>query len=244
MAIPSEEQGEGDSPLLWTMLYPPLEIARLKTYAWDGHLDNFLPWTVSNPDHATRPPLTSHAMWNLQKGSNSQKSWSIDMPHTSPHHLTKSLVTSTQHPVLGLQSKGSQWTKSASLAVYTPTTLPPAPLDTPKPNAIMSISFAKAAIMIYLFVALQSSHTWSTEKLIIPQITQYWRICQSGPIDIVKTRTSCYCWTTAIIQCTWIQPGTFSPTAMWKAALQGLASPKSSGLFISTYSFHTEPNSC
>ncbi len=84
MMRPNSTGMEGGSPLVWTMLYPPLETARLQTYTWDGHLNNFMPWTTCNPDLDTRPPLTAHAMWNLWKGSNLLQSWKCT---ETSHHL-------------------------------------------------------------------------------------------------------------------------------------------------------------
>jgi len=48
---PSQErqgqpQMEGSSPLIWTVLYPPSAKARCQTYAWNRHLDNYMPWNV------------------------------------------------------------------------------------------------------------------------------------------------------------------------------------------------------
>jgi len=39
----SQTQMEGDSPLIWTMLHPPSAEVRLQTYAWTGHLKNYMP---------------------------------------------------------------------------------------------------------------------------------------------------------------------------------------------------------
>jgi len=59
---PNSTWTAGGSPLVWTMLYPPLDIAWLQTYTWAGHLDNFMPWTTSNLDCDTWPPLILHAI--------------------------------------------------------------------------------------------------------------------------------------------------------------------------------------
>jgi len=45
-------QMEGSSPILWTMLHPPSVEARLQTYAWNGHLENFMPWTIGSINSA------------------------------------------------------------------------------------------------------------------------------------------------------------------------------------------------
>jgi len=47
---PSEEgkcqQLEGGSPLIWIMLHPPSVDGPLLTYAWTGHLENYMPWKI------------------------------------------------------------------------------------------------------------------------------------------------------------------------------------------------------
>jgi len=37
---------ESGLPLIWTMLYPPPVEGRLQTYAWTGHLENYMPWKI------------------------------------------------------------------------------------------------------------------------------------------------------------------------------------------------------
>jgi len=65
---------EGGSPLVWTMLSPTLATAQLQTYAWDGYLANLMPWTSSPTDCVkVRPPLLSHARWNIRHDSDSTK---------------------------------------------------------------------------------------------------------------------------------------------------------------------------
>jgi len=75
---------EGGSPLIWSMLHPPADSERLTTYAWDGHLDNFLPWTQGQTNHVTgQPPLISYAKWNIQKGPDLQAPQDgANNPHT------------------------------------------------------------------------------------------------------------------------------------------------------------------
>ncbi len=68
---PSQErQGqtkmEGNSPLIWTVLYPPLAEALCQTYTWNGHLDNYMPWNVKQTGGMQiRPPIILHAQWNI-----------------------------------------------------------------------------------------------------------------------------------------------------------------------------------
>jgi len=68
---PSQEtQGqtwtEGSSPLIWTMLYPPSAEAWHQTYAWNGHLDNYMPWNVKQTGGMhVQPPIIWHAQWNI-----------------------------------------------------------------------------------------------------------------------------------------------------------------------------------
>jgi len=172
---PNPAGKERHSPLVWTMLYPPLDTARLQTYTWDGHLDNFMPWTASTSDCSTRPPLISHAQWNLQKGSNSQQPRSTETESKGPYPLQQSLATPPhQHPVLAHQSNGSTLTKTSYLAVHSPTLRPPAPMKTTMPNVPRSISFARAAILIYLFFTLQSRNMGYTKQLISSPVTWSW----------------------------------------------------------------------
>jgi len=122
MVQPNPARAEGDSPLIWTTLYPPSATGWLQTYMWDGHLEHFMPWTMSTPDHATWPPLISHAMWNLRKGSNLQQERHMDT-HIAIAHQSD-----------GLPQK--------------PKPCPPALMKTPRPSASRSNSFARAALLI------------------------------------------------------------------------------------------------
>jgi len=66
------------SPLVWTKIHPPLADAWLQIYTWNWHLDNFMPWTDSKTNCITvRPPLTSHAIWNLWWVPIHQCSWFV-----------------------------------------------------------------------------------------------------------------------------------------------------------------------
>jgi len=200
---PNPAGKEGHSPLVWTTLYPPLGTARLQTYVWDGHLDNFMPWTVSTPDRVTRPPLISHAQWNLRKGSNLQQPRSMETESNDPYSPQQSRAPSPQHSVLAHQSNGSTPPKTPYSAVRSPTLLPPAPpMKTTMLNAPSSISCARAAILIYLFFTLQSSNMGYTEKLIPSSVTWYWNQ-QPRPLHFAKSWKSCYRWTMTIIQRAW-----------------------------------------
>jgi len=91
---------EGDSPLFWTMLHPPLAETRLKTYTWDGNLDNFMPWSEHQTDSVkVRPPLILHAMWNIRRGADSPKApMCIDNSLGSTHSYHVAPATPTKHP--------------------------------------------------------------------------------------------------------------------------------------------------
>jgi len=55
---------QGGSPLLWTTLIPSPVNQRLQTYAWNGHLENFLPWSEGQEGATERPAIISQAHWN------------------------------------------------------------------------------------------------------------------------------------------------------------------------------------
>jgi len=62
---------EGDSPLIWTSLHPPVDDKWLTTYAWEGHLENFMLWTQGQTECVTTQTLLiSYARWNIRRGSN------------------------------------------------------------------------------------------------------------------------------------------------------------------------------
>jgi len=164
-------RAEGDSPLIWTILHPPLENVRLQTYVWDGHLDYLLPWNMSNPDCTTRPPLISHAMWNLREGSNIQQARPMDTP-----------------------------AQKADAAVHPVTPCSPAQRKISRQSAPRSNTFARAALFVYLFLALPLSKIRYTEKLSVPPVNRFLHPCSR---HIVKTRKSCYRWITTVIQQAW-----------------------------------------
>jgi len=84
-------QMEGGSPILWTMLHPPSVKARLQTYAWNGHLEKFMPWTIGSINGTqVRPPLISHARWNIRHGTDA----------SSPIHNTTTQSASTPIPAI------------------------------------------------------------------------------------------------------------------------------------------------
>jgi len=84
---------DGDSPIIWTMLHPA-DDERLSTYAWNGHLDNFMPWSQGQPESATtRPMLISYARWNIRRG--------LDLPAMKSsalqqHQIPKKSMASTK----------------------------------------------------------------------------------------------------------------------------------------------------
>jgi len=85
---------EGDSPIIWTMLHPPADDGRLPTYAWNGHLDNFMPWSQGQTESVmTRPMLISYARWNIRRG--------LDLPAMKSsalqqHQIPKKSMASTK----------------------------------------------------------------------------------------------------------------------------------------------------
>jgi len=172
MVQPNPVRAEGESPLIWTTLHPPLATVRLQTYAWDGHLDYFMPWNMSNPNGATRPPLVSHAMWNIRTGSNLQQAWLTDTP-----------------------------AQTADAVVHLPTPCSPAHKKIPRPSAPRSNNFVRAALVVYLFLAWPSSNIRHTEKLCTPPLVN--RFPHPRLVHNVKTRKSCYRWTTTVIQQAW-----------------------------------------
>jgi len=172
-------QLEGGSPLLWTGLYPR-EGAWSQTYSWDGHLENYMPWNISPmPRVTTRPPLISHAMWNIRRGVSSPVT-----PPTDNPYRTRLGVTQRINPVT--TARGI-WNSTPQLA-------------TPLRNTSL-----RAAVLIYLFLDQQSSGAESvTLPLMKPSAKcRYWKHqCQSQPTTI-KSQKSCIWWTTAIIQRLW-----------------------------------------
>jgi len=88
-------QMAGGSPIIWTMLHPPSVATRLQTYAWNGHMENFMPWTIGQTDSAeVRPPLLSYTQWNIWRGTN----------FGSPIHNTTTQSASTTIPVISRHS--------------------------------------------------------------------------------------------------------------------------------------------
>jgi len=197
---PTGEQGR--SPLVWTTLYPPSEMARQQTYVWDSHLDHFMPWTIHTPE---RPPLTSYAMWNIRQRPHlppSQKR--TKSLERSSHCLPQDPVLSTKQPALTCQSNGSIRPKPHGLAAHTPNPHPPDPVNLPHqiaPNP-KSSSHAWIAILMYLLFP-KNSDTGSTKMPITLPVTRHWNHSQLRSEHVVKSRKSCSRWTTAIIQHIW-----------------------------------------
>jgi len=144
-----------------------------------------------NPDHATWLPLLSHAMWNIWKGSNLQQSQSIATSYKGLHHPPKSWALPIQHLAPIVQSTGLTWTQTAGMAVHAPNHLPPAPLNPPKPSTTRSTNFTRAAILIYLFLAVQVRYMGPT-KLLAPLILKYWCNQQPCLIHTGKSQKTCY----------------------------------------------------
>jgi len=107
---PSKEQHtsselEGGSPLLWTMLHPPMTETWLKTYALDGHLDNFMPWKACQTDGAmVRPPLILYARWNIRQEKPNKHPSPVDQEYeklqTPNAPILLSSTTSVQASIL------------------------------------------------------------------------------------------------------------------------------------------------
>ncbi len=86
---------EGDSPLIWTVLHPPAAFGRLQTYAWAGHLDNYMPWSPDQTSSVERPPIVSYAHWNIRKSCLPmvREKMAQDSTHTHQVKLASSLAT-------------------------------------------------------------------------------------------------------------------------------------------------------
>jgi len=198
---PSKEQHnsselEGGSPLLWTMLHPPMAETRVKTYAWDGHLDNFMPWKACQTDGATvRPPLISYARWNIRRGTEISMSpvCADNLPGFS-HGYHETPETPNKH----LSPVDQEYER---------------PQTTNAPNSLNSTTSIQASILLSSLVAVvvfllaplpgdlkfaaTLSQTASTRA-------NKWR--NQRPLPVVKpakTRKSCYRWLVAIIQRLW-----------------------------------------
>jgi len=65
----SQTRMEGGLPLIWTMVHPPSAEAWLQTYAWNGHLENYMPWRIGHTEVTARPPIVLHAKWNIWKST-------------------------------------------------------------------------------------------------------------------------------------------------------------------------------
>jgi len=87
----SHSQMDGGSPLIWTVFHPPLAEERCQTYAWNGHLDNYMPWVVGHKGGTqARPPFISQGLWNTRQslpdaGQSRQPLASNTTPSVLPH---------------------------------------------------------------------------------------------------------------------------------------------------------------
>jgi len=223
---------EGGSPLVWMTLYPPLETVRLQTYAWDGHLSNFMPWTAWEPDLATRPQLISHAIWNFEKKSKSSLSPnSTKISEDGLQHLSQYPVSHPQQSALASQSHGLTKLKGPNLVVHKLNPISLAPMTSPKRIISMRPSLTRTVILIYLLY-IQQSNTRPSEKFITSLVNQNQSHPQS-PNHIVKSWKSCFHWMMEIIKWLWdtawdlitywnVESGIVGfglPTIMWKATL-------------------------
>jgi len=161
---------EGSSPLVCTMLYPPVEVAWLQTYAWNGHLENFMLWNNGHTDHANiRPPLISYAKWNIWQGPDLP--WPPDWSDSS----------------LGPSSASTAQNKSGLT--------PPTHLYTP-PSFTKRVISTLMVVMVYLFLDQQSNNSRLVALPLIKFLagSQYqYHQCQSCQTQSPKSWKSCSC---------------------------------------------------
>jgi len=234
---------EGGSPLVWTTLYPPLETARLQTYAWDGHLSNFMPWTARETDLATRPPLISHAMWNFEKKATSLPSpTSTEISEDGSQCQSQYLVSHPQQFALATQLYGGKKLEGPNLAVHKPNLIPRTSMTFPKWMTSTRLILARMVILISILYIWQSN-TRSSKKFITSPVNRKLRHPQSSA-HVVKSWKSCFCWMTEIIKRLWdtawdlithrnVESGIVGlglPTIMWKVTLYPLHSSRPSSL--------------
>jgi len=126
-----------------------------------------MPWTAHNPELATRPPLNSHAVWNLRKRSDLPPSQNcMESSDKGSHCLLQYPVLPTQQLALACQSNGSIMPKPHGLAVHTPNPLPPAQANLPHqiaPNP-KSTSFAWTVILPDVPIISKEQQYWVHRK--------------------------------------------------------------------------------
>jgi len=99
------------SPLIWTMLLPFAVDAWQLTYAWQGKLEDFLPWADYQPGCFTAcPALVSYAKWNSWQHSsvNPTLCSALDFHHRL--HQSTAPPNQTPQPL-----PDSSWQRSAKL---------------------------------------------------------------------------------------------------------------------------------
>jgi len=173
---PNSTWMEGGSLTVWTMLYPPMETTQLQTYAWDGHLENFIPGTACTQE-GTRPPLISQAMW--RKGSN-----------------LSLLQTSTKV----FQKSGPSLANPTGLLQPTSTPITIVPPHITKSTVPTNISSVLAALMAYLLLVQQSSNTEPATQQLLPTPPRQWRNPGISRVQVGMSWKSCLRRTMAIIQ--------------------------------------------
>jgi len=183
-----------------------------------------MPWTICTPE---RPPLTSHAMWNIRPRSHSPPSQNCTKsPDKGSHCLPQYLVLPTKQPALACQSNGLIMPKPHGLAAHTPDPHPPAPANLPHQIAPNPKSSSLTWIVILMYLRFpKNNDTRSTEMPITSSVIQHWNHSQLCSEHVVKSQKSCSCWTMALIQHLW--DTTWDLTAHWnvESHLQGLAPP-------------------
>ncbi len=198
---PSKEQHnssalEGGSPLLWTMLHPSMADTWVKTYAWDGHLDNFMPWKACQIDGATvRPPLILYARWNIRQDTD------VSMPPVCTDNLpgfSHSYHETPENPNKHPSPVDQEYVR---------------PQTTNAPNSFNSTTSVQAstlmssllAVVVFLLAPLPGDLKF-VAPLPQPASTRANKWHNQRPLPVVKpakTRKSCYRWLVAIIQRLW-----------------------------------------
>jgi len=215
---PSEEwrsqlSTEGSSPLIWTMLHPPLAEAWLQTYAWTGHLENYMPWSNGQTDTTVRPPIVSHTRWNIRKSTIPQAhvNPSHDCMHTNQAILEKSPPMSlldsqqfsiskipgplfralpTQQLAPDLKPKGLLPKNPLSSVTRVSNTIPPATFPSPHLIGCKSTSPVLMAIAIYLFLVQQSSKPGPVAPHTTTPVLQQWNNSHPHQVRMMKFQQS------------------------------------------------------
>jgi len=217
---------EGDSPLIWTMLHSPSVEAKLQTYAWTGHLKNYMPWSNGQTDTTVRPPIVSHTRWNIRKSTIPQarvnpsqgpmhtnqaipeKSTSmspLDSQQFSTPKIPGPLVRAlpTQQLAPNLKRKGVLPKNPPSSAARVPNTTLPSTVPSSHSIGCKSTSLVLMAIRIYLFLVQQPSKPGPAAPHTTTPVLQHWNNSHPHQVRMMKIQQSGFRWTVAIIQRLW-----------------------------------------